>query len=181
MLNFAFGQSKYYSDILSVNIKRAQRQKTSEGVWGWKAPVGYLNDPKTRTVVIDPEKSELVRRLFQLYASGQYTIDRLRDTMNAEGLRSFRNGLMSHSVYQDILKNPFYYGVFRLKGEMFEGAHEALISKEVFDTVQAVMTRRSKPHPVGAKNYVYRGHRSDRFKARPPRRGLSGRRCFHAK
>jgi DNA invertase Pin-like site-specific DNA recombinase len=40
MLNLAFGQSKYYSDSLSVNIRRGQRQKLNEGIWSWKAPVG---------------------------------------------------------------------------------------------------------------------------------------------
>lgn len=56
MLNLAFGQSKYYSDDLSVNIRRGQKQKTAEGVWGGKAPVGYLNEPKLRTIVVDPDK-----------------------------------------------------------------------------------------------------------------------------
>ena len=157
MLNLAFGQSKYYSDNISVNIRRAQRQKTSEGVWSWKAPVGYLNEPKLRTIVPDPLRAPLIKMAFDLYASGQYTLTRLRETMNAKGLRNYENRIMSLSRYQHFLKSPFYYGVFILHDEMHQGSHEPLVTKELFDTVQIVMKRRSKPNTVRLKYYVYRG------------------------
>ncbi len=157
MLNLAFGQSKYYSDNMSVNIRRAQRQKTSQGVWSWKAPVGYFNEPKLRTVVLDPARAPLIKTAFEMYGSGQYTITRLREVMNAKGLRNYEDRVMSLSRYQHFLKNPFYYGVFILHGEMHQGAHEPLITKSLFDTVQEVMTRRSKPNTVRLKSYVYRG------------------------
>jgi site-specific DNA recombinase len=157
MLNLAFGQSKYYSDSLSVNIRRGQRQKLSEGVWAWKAPVGYVNEPKLRTIVIDPVMAPLVKMCFELYASGQYTLDRLRDTMHAKGLRGHRANLMSLSRFQYLLKNPFYYGVLNLNGELHQGSHQPLVTKDLFDSVQAMMQRRSKPTPIRLKSYVYRG------------------------
>jgi site-specific DNA recombinase len=157
MLNLAFGQSKYYSDNLSVNVRRGQRQKTAAGIWGGKAPVGYLNEPKLRTIVVDPEKGRLIKTAFDLYATGEYSFDRLRETMTAQGLSGSYCAKMSVSRFQDILRNPFYYGVFVLKGEMHQGIHEPLVSKDLFDKVQAVMRRRSKPTPVRLKSYVYRG------------------------
>ena len=48
MLSIAFGQSKYYVDNLSENVKRGNRQKLRNGVWPSKAPYGYINNPKTR-------------------------------------------------------------------------------------------------------------------------------------
>ena len=157
MLNLAFGQSKYYSDSLSVNIRRGQRQKTKEGVWSFKAPVGYLNDPVARTIVPDPAKAPLVKQAFERYATGEYTLIELRREMNAAGLRGIRNNVMSLSRYQYFLKNPFYYGVFQLSGELHEGSHEPLISKALFDSVQEAMVRRSKPNTTRLKSYVYRG------------------------
>ena len=64
MLSIAFGQSKYYVDNLSENIKRGIRQKIRNGVYSGPAPVGYLNDPKTRTIVIDKDKAPLIRKMF---------------------------------------------------------------------------------------------------------------------
>jgi site-specific DNA recombinase len=157
MLNLAFGQSKYYSDNLSVNVRRGQRQKTLEGVWSWKAPIGYLNDPKSRTIVPDPAKALLITKMFELYGSGGYTLDALRATMAEAGLRTEKNKILSLSEHQHILKCPFYYGTFVLRGEMHEASHEPLVTKALFDAVQAAMLRRSKPNVMRLKPYVYRG------------------------
>src|SRR6202035_1654543 len=54
MLSIMFGQSKYYVDNLSENIKRGQRQKLKNGIWPKLAPLGYLNDRESRTIVPDP-------------------------------------------------------------------------------------------------------------------------------
>ena len=58
MLNMAFGQSKYYVDSLSENTKRGLRQKVRMGIFPSQAPVGYLNDSRTKTIVV--EKKNLV-------------------------------------------------------------------------------------------------------------------------
>src|ERR1039458_3358555 len=78
MLSIAFGQSKYYVDNLSENIKRSYRQKLKNGLWPQRAPVGYLNDKKTKSIIIDPEKAPLVRKIFEAYATGNYTLSALR-------------------------------------------------------------------------------------------------------
>ena len=50
MLNIAFGQSKYYIDNLSENIKRGHRAKLRKGIWPSFAPLGYLNNNKTKGI-----------------------------------------------------------------------------------------------------------------------------------
>jgi len=60
MLSIAFGQSKYYVDSLSENVKRGIREKLRRGGWPGRAPLGYLNDYKNHTIVPDPEKAMLV-------------------------------------------------------------------------------------------------------------------------
>ena len=74
MLNIAFGQSKYFVDNLRENVKRGLRQKIRNGVWpGW-APVGYLNNAKTRGIDVDSEKAPKVKKLFEMYATGAYPL-----------------------------------------------------------------------------------------------------------
>jgi DNA invertase Pin-like site-specific DNA recombinase len=48
MLSIAFGQSKYYVDNLSENVKRGLRQKVRRGEYPGVAPTGYLNDKAVR-------------------------------------------------------------------------------------------------------------------------------------
>ena len=77
MLNIAFSQSKYFVDILRENVKRGLRQKIRNGVWpGW-APVGYANNPKARGIDVDSEKAPKVRKIFEMYATGAYTLHSL--------------------------------------------------------------------------------------------------------
>jgi site-specific DNA recombinase len=157
MLNLAFGQSKYYSDSLSINIRRGQRQKIADGVFPGKAPLGYCNEPTLRTIVFDPLRAPLVKEAFELYATGKYTLSQIAETMNAKGLRSCTGYLMAPFRYQDFLRNPFYYGMFVYRGEMHEGTHEPLVTKATFDAVQEAMKERSKACSVRLKSYVYRG------------------------
>jgi DNA invertase Pin-like site-specific DNA recombinase len=57
MLSIVFGQSKYYIDALSENIRRGIRLKLSKGIWPQWAPIGYINDHKTRTIILDEGKA----------------------------------------------------------------------------------------------------------------------------
>ena len=157
MLSISFGQSKYYVDNLSENIKRGHRQKLKNGIWPQKAPLGYLNDKKIKTIVVDPVKSVLVKKTFEAYATGNFTFAQVRRKINDLGLKGTGDGLLSISNYQYLLKNPFYHGLIRYGGEFYEGKHEPIISKKIFDDVQEVMMRKSKPKTAKLKPYDYRG------------------------
>ncbi len=148
MLSIAFGQSKYYIDALSENIKRGIRLKLSKGIWPQWAPIGYLNDPKTRGIIKDEGKAPFIAKSFALYSTGQYTLQQLRDKINSAGMRGRRGIPLSPWQYQRILSNPLYYGVFRYNGEVYEGTHEPIITKKLFDRCQEVMAGRAKPHKV---------------------------------
>ena len=158
MLSIAFGQSKYYVDNLSENIKRGHRQKLKQGLWPQMAPLGYLNNRETKQIYVDKEKAPLIKKTFEAYASGNYTLKNLRKIINGLGLLGRRGGLLSTSNFQYLLQNPFYYGVIRYNGELYEGKHEPIITKKLFDQVQEVMKRKSKPQKADKmKFFLYRG------------------------
>ncbi|MGD9643704.1 MAG: recombinase family protein [Elusimicrobiales bacterium] len=161
MLSIAFGQSKYYVDNLSENVHRGLRQKLRNGTWPGRAPLGYINDLETKTILPDKDRVEFVRKTFELYASGNYSLAELRHTMNAVGLKGPRQrGALSISNYQYVLQNPIYYGLMRFRGELYEGKHKPLITKALFDQCQEMFNRKSKPQPKKGKTmkpFVYRG------------------------
>ena len=144
MLNIAFGQSKYYVDNLTENIQRGIRQKLRRGEYPDKAPVGYLNEPKLRTIVIDEATAPLVRRMFEAYATGKYTMRQLRDLVTEWGMRTCYGNPIALSWFPVLLANPFYIGQFRFKGELYDGVHPPLISRDLFDRVHDVLSRRSR-------------------------------------
>ena len=158
MLNIAFGQSKYYVDNLSENIRRGIRQKLRNGVWPGYAPIGYLNDKTNRTIVPDTDKATLIRKAFELYATGEYPLLKLRKVINESGLVGKRDKLLSISNYQYLLKNPIYYGAIRYGGELYDGVHEPIITKKLFDAVQSIMGSKSRTtRAPKLKPYSYRG------------------------
>ena len=157
MLQIAFGQSKYYVDNLSENIKRGIRQKLKNGIWPQMAPLGYLNDKNTRTIIVDKNKARLIKKAFEIYATGKYSLRELRKTINNLGLIGRKNKELSISNYQYFLKNPIYYGVIRYKNELYEGKHEPIIAKKLFDNVQEVMKQKSKLQTKQLKYFLYRG------------------------
>jgi site-specific DNA recombinase len=156
-LAIGFSQGKYYVDSMGENIERGLTNKAKSGIWPQRAPVGYLNDPASRTIIVDPEKAPLVIMAFELYATGDYTLARLQQKINSLGLTGRNISPLSISNYQLLLTNPFYYGIFRFCGETYEGKHEPLIDKKLFDQVQAVMAAKSKPKNPGLKPFLYRG------------------------
>ena len=155
MLSIAFSQSKYYVDNLSENIKRGHRNKVKEGIWPQMSPLGYIN--KDKRIVPDPENAPLIRKTFEAYATGNFTLRELRDKFNALGLKRKSGKELAVSNYQKLLKNPIYTGLMKYNGEIFEGKHEPIITKKLFDSVQEVMSRKSKPKSRGLKPYLYRG------------------------
>ncbi len=95
--------------------------------------------------------------MFELYATGNYTLEKVKDTITTLGFATRNNKPVSLSKCQLILANPFYYGLLTYWGEAFEGKHEPIITKKLFDQVQEVMKQRGKPQRHTVKYFVFRG------------------------
>ena len=127
MLNIAFGQSKYYIDNLSENVKRGLRQKVRNGEQCGVAITGYLNDKVNHKIIPDPERFHFIKKLFEIYATGNYTIKEVRKIITEKGLRSRNGKVFTISNIQMFLKNPFFYGAFYFNGELHQGTHKSAI------------------------------------------------------
>ena len=147
MLSIMFGQSKYYVDSLSENTKRGLREKIRRGEYPGPAPLAYLNDYRTKRIIMERERAPIVSKLFEQYATGTVTLDTLRLFLAEHKIRTKNHKLVGRSFVSHILSNPFYYGHFRYGGEIHAGTHEAIISKQLFDDVQAVLNSRWKWSP----------------------------------
>lgn len=156
MLAVMFGQSKYYVDSLSENVKRGNRLKLQKGWLPGLPPLGYLNEPRERIIVKDPERFHIVKKLWDLMLSGNYSVNKILRIANEDfGLRTrkFRRSggkkLTKTGLYKIFLK-PFYYGLIERGGMACQGMHEPMITEEEFWRVQHILGRngraRSKKH-----------------------------------
>ena len=156
MLSIAFGQSKYYIDNLSENVKRGLRQKVRRGEQSGVAITGYLNDKVNHKIIPDPKRFTLVKKLFEFYATGEYSLKSLRNKMTDLGLMSKSGKVFTISNIQMFLKNPFYYGAFYFNGELHQGKHKPMITKKLFDKCQKVMEIKAHKMKRGQKEYAFR-------------------------
>jgi len=156
MLNMAFGQSKYYVDSLSENVKRGLRQKVRNGIYPSLAPIGYINDVRKKSVVVDRKRSVIVREAFELYAKGNSNLRDISNLLASQGIFSNGGRHLNGKLCEGnkpfkldritfILSNPFYYGHFRYGKEVYKGKHQPIITKNLFDQVQAILRKRSRP------------------------------------
>ena len=145
MLSVAFGQAKYYVDNLRENILRGIRQKIRRGELSAKAPIGYLNEPRLRTIVPDPKKYSKVKKILELFAEGNDTLTSISAKMFSLGLRNKVGKPIHLSTLAKILTNPFYYGNFIYRGELHEGSHKPMITKICFDHIQEAKRDNGKP------------------------------------
>ena len=158
MLNIAFGQSKYYIDSLSENVRRGLRQKVRRGEYPGPAPIGYINDPRTKTVIVDRKKSKIIKQTFELYAQNNSCLEDIANFLAQNGILRRSGKIWHKDRAKYLLSNPFYYGHFRYAKEVYEGKHEPIIAKKLFDKVQEVLKQRGRPrHKTEIEPQVFCG------------------------
>ena len=153
MLQVAFGQSKYYSDNLSENVKRGIRQKLRRGEWPGLAPFGYVNNPKTRTIEPDQMKARVIKKAFEEYAQGRHTLESLGQRLSFWGVVSGTGKPLCKATLQRMLTNKVYLGLIVHNGETYEGGFPAIVSRATFEKVQEVLKNRAKPRHSKKRHY----------------------------
>ena len=143
---------------LREETKKGIRGRLKQGLYPFRAPIGYQDNGKGQPKTPCPSKAPLVRELFELYASGQHSLRTLHREMNCRGLRNHADRPLSLCGIETILNNPFYTGLIEIKrtGETFHGVHEPIISASLFRRVQEIKSVRSGPK-VTRHNHLFRG------------------------
>jgi site-specific DNA recombinase len=144
--NIIGSMSQFFSDSLSEKTRDRMRAAVKAGRFIWVSPVGYMNAMNGSGSVIkpDPNRASLVRKGFELVAAGGYSADEALRTVNALGLTTRKNRPVPRQTWFKILRNPLYAGWVKSGDLLVKGVHEAIISQELFDQVQDVLSGRSR-------------------------------------
>ena len=144
MLSMSFSQSKYYVDSLSENTSRGLRQKARNGFCPGPAPIGYLNDSRTKTVVLNKKTAPIIKEVFEKYAVGDQRMLDISIFLASKGILQRNKKVYRLGRVKNILTNSYYYGYFRFVGEIYEGRYDPIVSKQLFDKVQDVLNSKNK-------------------------------------
>lgn len=136
--------------VVAADFIRNLREETKKGFYGRlkqglyprPAPIGYLDKGKGKAKEPDPVQAPLVRKAFELYATGRFGLNALIEKMGEFGLRSKKGEKVSLNGLASMLHNTFYIGLinFKVRGELFRGAHQPIVPQSLFNEVQQVLS-----------------------------------------
>ncbi len=145
---------KHYIDNLKVEIDKGLQARTKVGLWNSIAPFGYKNArvgvSKRAVIQIDECEAPVAREIFELYQTGNYPLSSLVDLVHSK----LPQKTVSKRLIETVLENPFYYGMMKVRGNLIKGAHEPIISKELFDRCQKIRGIRAAKHNSMRKDHV---------------------------
>lgn len=135
--------------VVAADYIRNLREETKKGFYGRlkegilprPAPPGYRDAGGGKPKELDARTAPLVRRIFELYATGTANFHGLLEEASRIGLTGRSGKPLTLNGISKILNNPFYAGLIHIAktGETFQGIHEPLIPQSVFDRVQDVI------------------------------------------
>jgi site-specific DNA recombinase len=170
LMYIEFGMAQKYVDDLSKNVKRGLKTKIENGWFPGIAPPGYLNHTDkmtgTNTLIKDPERFALIRRMWDLMLTGLHTPPKILEIANQEwGLRTRitrRQGgrPLARSAIYKIFTKSFYYGWFEYpkgSGQWYQAKHEPMITRAEYDRVQKLLGRQGNPRPQSQREFPFIG------------------------
>ena len=132
--------ARNYSENLREEVKKGMQEKASQGTYPGRAPFGYRNNKGTRAIEIHPEKAEIARHVFEMYATGRYSLLAL-----SKEVRHVWGTSISKTNLHKMLTNPFYIGQFEWGGHTYQGTQSPIITPDLYMQAQSVLQGHNRP------------------------------------
>lgn len=178
------GFAEYYSAELSRKVKRGMFERAAKGLHVGNTPFGFCDgkcmdcwNRETETsnceswgtvrdgdpFLLHGKDAPGVELAFRLYGNGGQSDSTIAHLLNEKGYRSrTRHGRVKWNRYSVawMLRNPTYVGIVAVKGKEFPARHPAIVTRELFEAVQAVRSqnnRRRAKHAPRRHHYLFNG------------------------
>ena len=158
LFNVESGMANQFIIDLRKNSHRGMEGHADRGWLPARPPLGYLNDKLEHTIVDDPERFHLVRRMWDMMLTGNYTPPQIWKIANDDwGFRTVKHkrsggDKMTKSVIYKLFTNIFYTGMFNWSGKLYKGNHAVMITLEEYDRVQVILGRKGRPR---SKEHIF--------------------------
>ncbi len=157
--------ARKYIDDLSENVKRGMKVKIRNGWMPCRAPMGYISDGGDngfKKIIPDPKRFKLIRKMWDLMLSGNYSVLQISEIANDKwGFKTRKTRKMggtplAKSTLYKVFVNPFYYGHFLYDGELHQGKHKAMVTFDEYERVQYILGKKEKAKPENY-NFAFTG------------------------
>ncbi|TAL50093.1 recombinase family protein [Patescibacteria group bacterium] len=161
---------EHLSNQISEWTQEGFKEKRSLGYLNGNAPFGYKRiktkkgeEPNTQDLIIDRKKATIVREMYELYATGNYSLQDIAVRLNGRGLLTRKNNQFTYSSIKTMLQNRAYLGLVpaaKPDQQELAGKHKAIVSEELYDRVQLMFKARTKTKgrpPAKHRFYLLQG------------------------
>ena len=151
LLDFA----QFEREMTGDRTRDKLQQRAQKGLWNGGIPsYGYAAENKR--LVLNTEEASRVKFIFARFAETP-SLAKLRDEFKSRGWLTRYGKPWGKTSFDNILRNPIYCGTVGFNGQRYQGAHEPIISEELFKRVQSL--RRVQTHSKTRlyRNYLLRG------------------------
>lgn len=142
--------NQFYSEALAEDVKRGMMDNAKKCMVNGKISFGFCKGSDGRYEIV-PEEAEIVREIFFRIIDGWQQRDIL-DDLNRRGIRTHSGGEWQRQSFGTLLRNEQYIGVYSYNGIRIEGGIPAILDRETFEEVQAILT--TKKNPRGRRRNV---------------------------
>lgn len=144
-----FGMSNQFINDLSKSTMRGIKDKLDAGIAPIRAPIGYYNDVTKkqglRDILADSERFSLVRKMWDMLLTGNYSPIKILDVATSEwGLRQRNGRPLSRSKIYELFNNIFYTGQFIYDDKLYQGIHKPMVTKDEFERAQKILVTKGK-------------------------------------
>jgi DNA invertase Pin-like site-specific DNA recombinase len=136
-LNILLSFAQFEREVIGERIRDKFAASRKRGLWmgGW-APLGY--DVKERKLLVNKDEAELVRSIFERFLQLGSVTQLVRE-LQSNGRVSKRGKPFDKGVVYKLLNNRVYVGEAVHKGTSYPGEHEAIVDRNTFEKVQAIL------------------------------------------
>jgi DNA invertase Pin-like site-specific DNA recombinase len=162
LLMILCSQAKLENDNKSINVKRGLKARVEMGLWPCRPPTGYFKEKRTDRKcqsILDPDRAPVIKQIFEKIGydhwSGRKVYHWLKDDID---FKTETNMHLSLGNIYKLLENTFYYGKFEYpkgSGHWYQGSHEPIITKELFDQVQTQITNQTLQPRSQQKEFAF--------------------------
>lgn len=162
---------EFYSIQLSSEVRTKMTLVAEKGLVQTSPPFGYRKKHHESMQIV-PDEAEWIRFIFSSFASGKSMLS-IAKHLNDSGVRTRRGNNFDNRGIEYILHNPMYCGYVRwtptgntLGRRIYDsedtivkkGDFEPIVTKELFDRVQKLLSERKRTHKRCGKPSDMKGH-----------------------
>ncbi len=140
--------NQYMRKQSAANVRDKMMSIAARGLWPCgHPPFGYKRgEKKDNKLYVDPEKSLIVRDVFNMYVSDKYTTHSIAV--------KYKNILVPSKILT-MLRDPVYLGKIKYGGQVFPGQHDRIISDDLFRLAQDKLPQKKNTIRPNAYSYPF--------------------------